>query len=250
MAKIELRHATIRMKDGFAGTALVNDVVIADGDTTLVIDTVSVNHKSGNPVIPVGARFTYAADTDATVYTVTGRVPADTTGPTTEITFSPALAAARVLPADDEELTFGAQQLDIKIGEGNLTYTEANNYEYDLDRGTLDTVREGDDIPLEVSTDFTYEFVTTGTSETITPMDAVRGDGAAAEWSSSSNDACEPYAVDIEVEHVPPCGGYEKEITLFPDFRADSKEFDLGGATISISGRCNATRPSYQRLTQ
>ena len=248
MAKIELRHATIRMKDGFQGTALVNDGGIADGDTTLEIDTVAVNHKTGNPVIPIGARFTYAGDTAATVYTVTGRTPNDTTGPTTEITFSPALAAARTLPVDDEVITFAAQQLDVKIGEGNLTYTEANNYEYDLDRGTLDTVREGDDIPLEVSTDFTYEFVTTGTGETVTPMDAIRGDGAAAEWSSSATDPCEPYAVDLEVEHVPPCGTSETEITIFPDFRADSKEFDLSEATISVTGRCNATRPSYSRV--
>ena len=74
--------------------------------------------------------------------------------------------------------------------------------------------------------------------------------GGAAEWVSSSADPCEPYAIDIEVEHVPPCGGAEKEITLFPEFRADSKEVDFGEAAVSVSGRCNATEPIVTRVAQ
>lgn len=248
MARIELRYATIRMKDGFAGTATVNQGVTApaNGDTSLTIDAVSVNHVSANQVIPKGARFTFTADTTRT-YVVTGRTPDNTTGPTTAITFTPALATASGLPADNAVLTFKPQQLDIKIGDGNLTYTSANNYEYELDRGTLSTVREGDDIPLELSLDMVYEFVTTGTGEAVTPIDALTRKGGAVEWTSTSTDPCEPYAVDIEVEHVPPCGGIQKEITLFPDFRSDSREFDLSAASISVTGRCNVTDPSYLR---
>lgn len=251
MARIELRYATIRMKDGFAGTAAINQGVTApaNGDTSFTIDAVSVNHVSGHQVIPKGARFTFAADTTRT-YVVTGRTPDNTTGPTTAITFTPALATASGIPADNGVLTFKSQQLDIKVGDGNLTYTAANNYEYDLDRGTLSTVREGDDIPLEVSLDMVYEFVTTGTGEAITPIDALTRKGGAVEWTSTSTDVCEPYAVDIEVDHLPPCAGVQREITLFPDFRSDSREFDLSAATISVQGRCNATEPTYQRAAQ
>jgi hypothetical protein len=103
---------------------------------------------------------------------------------------------------------------------------------------------------MDVNIDFVYEFITTGTSETITPMDALKRKGNAGEWVSSSSDLCEPYCVDIEVEHVPPCGGAEKEITLFAEFRPDSKEVDLGEAQISISGRCNATEPIVTRQSQ
>ena len=76
---------------------------------------------------------------------------------------------------------------------------------------------------MEVNLDFVYEFVRTGTSENITPMDAIKGVGGASEWVSASADPCEPYCTDIEVE----------QITLFPGFRPDSKDFDLGDATVS-----------------
>ena len=62
-------------------------------------------------------------------------------------------------------------------------------------------------------------------------------------------DPFEPYSVDLEVEHEPSCpgSGVQKEITLFPDFRWDSLEFDLREATISATGRCNAVEPTITR---
>jgi len=251
MARIELRHATIRIKDGFSGTGAVNESTTppADGDTDFDIDTAVVNGKLGTDVIPIGARFTVTGAGDV-VYTVTGRTPADGSATTTNIEFAPALATEDGLPVDDAAITFLPQQIDVKVGDGNLTYTENAEYEYELDRGQLDTVREGNQVPMDVNLDFVYEFVTTGTGEAITPMDAIKGRGGAAEWVSSSADPCEPYAVDVEVEHIPPCGGADKEISIFPDFRADSKEFDLGEATVSVSGRCNATEPTLTRVSQ
>lgn len=168
-------------------------------------------------------------------------------GTTWELTFSPALDGGD-LPANNDVITFLPIQIDIKVGDGNLTYTENKENEYLLDRGDLDSVREGNEVPMDVNLDFVYEFVTTGTGELITPRDALKGVGGAADWTSSSDDACEPYAVDIEVEHVPPCGTSETEITLFPDFRHDSLDFDLGAATVSAKGRCNATEPEVTRV--
>jgi hypothetical protein len=250
MAKIELRHATIRLKDGFAGTALVNEPTTppANGDTNMDIDTVSVNGPLGTNVIPVGARFTFTADTNTT-FVVTGRTPADGSAATTNIVFTPALQTGQ-LPADNATLTFAPIELEVKVGEGNLTYTESKEMNYELDRGTLDTVRQGDDQPCEVNLEFVYEFVTTGTGEDTTPVDALKRQNDASEWTSSSSDQCEPYAVDIEVEHAPPCGTAQKEITLFPDFRHEQLEFDLGEATISVSGKINATEPTITREDQ
>jgi hypothetical protein len=129
-----------------------------------------------------------------------------------------------------------------------VTYTENKEYEYELDRGILDTVREGDEQPLDATIDFVYEFVTTGTGEAITPVDALKGVGGAVEFVSSSSDLCEPYAVDIEIEHDPgACSGAGNEVTTFPDFRHDTLEFDLDEATISVTGRSNATEPIIQR---
>ena len=166
-----------------------------------------------------------------------------------ELTFTPALDAGD-LPGDGDVITFLPQQLDIKIGDGNLTYTEANEYEYDLDRGVLDTVRSGDQVPVDLNLDFVYEYITTGTSETTSPMDALKKIGDASEWRSSSSDPCEPYAVDVEVVHTPNCTTQEIETTVFNDFRSESREPDLGEASISVSGRCNIVQPTITRTAQ
>jgi hypothetical protein len=245
MARIELRDATIRIKDGLSGTAAINDMTppVAT-DVTMTIDTVVLN-TAVDDMVPIGARFTVAGETAATtVHTVTARTPADA-GPTTEITFTPALSAGTYL--DEGVITFLPQQIEVKIGDGNLTYTENTEYEYLLDRGDLDTVREGNQVPMDVSLEFVYEFVRTGTSELITPVDALKGVGGADEWVSASDDQCEPYCVNIEVFHDPPCGSSETETTLFPEFRRDSLEFDLSAATIACQGRCKATEPTITR---
>ena len=348
MARIDLRDATIRLKDGLSGTAIINDASIAQSDTTLGIGaanangTLTVNDsgvitvaalatgtawndksivfaESGVPpagtptaaytantltitvndsvntttanivaaidllgdwdatetvggeyeptvdaavnattalgtdsaalnstdadLVPVGARFT-VPNTASQVFTVTARVPADD-GPTTSITFTPALTAN--VPANAATITFESQRLDITIGEGNLTYTEAKEYEYLKDRGVLDTVREGEDQPVDVSLEFAYEFVTTGTDEAITPVDAVKQIGGASEWVSASSDLCEPYCVDIEVDRVLSCGSTEDETTILSDFRYEALEYSLQDATISVSGKCNVTDATVTR---
>ncbi len=248
MARIELRDATIRIKDGLSGTAEASEVPVAT-DTEINIDTIALNTALPT-LVPVGARFTMAAEAlvggVATVHTVTARTPS-TTAPTTNMVFTPQLGSPVTSYASGDVFTFQAQQVDVKLGDGNLTWTVNREMEYELDRGNLDTVREGDQVPLDVVLDAVYEFITTGTGETITPFDALNGTGGASEWVSSSTDACEPYAVDLEVEHAPPCGGAESETTILPDYRYDTLEVDLDAATVSSTGRCNAVKPTVTR---
>jgi hypothetical protein len=243
-ARIELRDAPIIIQDGLSGTAAIEDMSVMAGDTTLSIDTIVLNTDETD-LVPIGARFTIAAETGSPVHTVTARTPTDE-GPTTSITFTPALAAGA---ADEAVITFLPQRIEVKIGEGNLTYTETRNMEYLLDRGDLDTVKEGDQVPMEVSLEFTYEHVTTGTGEVISPVDAVKRKGSASEWVSTSPDLCEPFSVDIIIEHNTPCGTAQDEKTTFPDFRYETLNFDLSAATISVQGKCNATEPEVERLT-
>jgi hypothetical protein len=244
MARIELRDCTIRFKDGLSGTGALTDSPPVSTDTDLDIDTLVLN-TADTDLVPVGARFTVAGETASdTVHTVTARTP-ESTSPTTNIVFTPALGAGTYL--ENGVVTFMPQQIEIKIGDGNITYTEHRAYEYMLDRGDLDTVREGNEVPLDVKLECTYEHITTGTSEVITPMDALKGVGGAAEWVSSSSDQCEPYAIDMEVEHLPPCGVVQKEITLFPDFRAETKEVNFKDATIALTGKCNVVEPTITR---
>ena len=182
-----------------------------------------------------------------TVATTQAGVVAASSAVTTAITFSPALGAGSY--STDADITFLPQQLEVKIGEGNITYTEHNEYNYLLDRDNLDTVKEGKEVPMDVKWDSVYEHIATGTSENISPMDALKGIGAASEWVSYAADPCEPYAVAIEVEHVPPCGTSQGETTLFPDFRSEQREVNFKDATISVTGKCNVTEPIVTRAS-
>lgn len=246
MARIELRHCDVILQDGLSGTATGPAVAPAMGNTTLMISAVVLNTTITNQV-PIGARFTIAGETAvagaAPIHTVTARTPDP--GSTTSITFSPSLGTGTY--AASPTITFLPQQLTIKIGTGDITYTENNLYHYDLDRGNLDTVRQGDESPMDVTLAFTYEHITTGTNESIAPMDAIKRIGKASEWVSSATDKCEPYAVDILVVHTPPCGTSQKETTTFPDFRSEKRVPSYSKSEISVSGKCNATEPTVSR---
>ena len=248
MARKELRHCDILLRDGLSGTALIDDAgPPMETDTTLTIDAVVLN-TDDTDLVPVGARFKVAGETDTDqVHVVTARDPAGD-GPTTEITFTPALGPGTY--ADDGVITFQAQELTIKVGDGTISWSEAKEYEYELDRGDLDTVRETDQQPMEVDLEFVFESVTAGTGESITPVDALKRKAGASEWVNAATDPCEPFAVDMEIVHTPPCGGADIEEILFPDFRYESLEYDLTEATIAVSGRCNATEPTVTRTPQ
>lgn len=246
MARIDLRNCTVYLKDGLSGTAAINEPSTPPvaTDTSFAIDTIVLNTTDPD-LVPIGARFTIAGETTGTtVHTVTARTPTDTS-PTTEITFTPALGAGTY--ADGGVLTFQSQQIEIKIGEGDLKYTEADQYKYDLDRGELDTVRRGDDVPMDVTTNFTFDQVKSGTGETITPIEALKGTGAASEWVSSSADPCEPYAVDVVVTDVRPCGSAQSATYTFPDFRSEKRDYDIKNANIAVSGKCNVIEPIITR---
>ncbi len=230
-----------------SGTAAVNqpgDAPVAT-DTTLTINTVVLN-TADTDLVPLGARFTIAGEAVATVHTVTARTPSGIS-PTTAITFTPALGAPTTTYSETAALTFTYQQLEIKVGDGDIKYTEGNTYMYDKDRGLLDTVREGDDVPMDVSISLTFEHIKTGTGEVVTPIDALKQQGGAAEWVTSSSDTCEPYAVDVVVVNDPPCGAAYTETIVFPDFRSEKRDFDLKNATIAVSGKCNTVEPIITR---
>jgi len=145
--------------------------------------------------------------------------------------------------------------LEIRIGEGNLTYTEAKNMEYKLNRGVLDEVREGDEIPMAVTFDFIWDYLkgpssASGSGGTPTIEDALKQRGGAAAWISSDADTCRPYAVDLVILYIPDCAtGDQEEITL-PDFRYESLAHDLSAGTVAASGNCNATEVIDTRAAQ
>jgi hypothetical protein len=137
-----------------------------------------------------------------------------------------------------------ANEVEIVIGEGNLTYSEKREFEYKLNRGALDTVREGDEQPMDVSFDLQWEFLryASGDDDAVpTVEEALKRTGLASTWRSTSDDPCEPYCVDIIIENNPGCGSEGlSETIILPDFRWETMDHDAQNGSISCSGRCNA----------
>lgn len=145
------------------------------------------------------------------------------------------------------------KSLIVKIGEGNLTYSEKRNMIYTLNRGVLYDVRQGDEVPMELTLAFIWEYLTGGSATSATPTieDVLKKRGPASSWVSSdtgSDGACRPYALDLELLYSPQpysCGN--KETITWMDFRYEELQHDLRGASIQCSGRCNVTAATAVR---
>lgn len=242
-AQIDLKFATLKLVDGNSqsGFLVNNGAGYSAGATTVAVD-------GGTGIIRNHTRVTFASESPSIVHVVTAHT--ETLGNTTSITFTPALGDAII---DNDPVTVGSRELEVIIGEGNLTYNEQKTMEYRLDRGLLDTVREGDQVPVEVSMDFRWDFLKATTTEAAldepTIEDALKQRGGAVNWVSSSDDACEPYAVDIEIDYDPPCSNAEREIITLIDFRYESLDHDLRNGTVAATGKCNVTEASITRTS-
>lgn len=239
MAQIDLKNCDVYLEDGYAGPSsgwLVNNMSgYMAGATVMAVD-------GGTGAVVTGDRFTVAGDTGV-VHTITAHT--ETLGNTTSITFTPALGGSVV---DDAEITWLNHQLKIKIGEGNAQWTEKRNITYTKDRGRLDTVKLGDEDPVEVKLDFTWVFLKGDTIDPPTIEDVLKQRGNASTWVSSSSDPCEPYAINIVIVYTPPCPA-KKEIYNLHDFRYEDLGHDIKTGQVSVSGKCNVTEPVTTRAT-
>jgi hypothetical protein len=240
MPQFDLKKATIYLQDGYSEAGAVNNAAGYAGNTvTMTIDGIA-------GVIPTGATFRVTAPgTFDQIYTVTSHT--ETLGNTTSVTFTPGLVNAVV---DDDVLTFYGRRLEIKVGEGNLTYDEKRNMEYQKDRGKLSTVREGDEDPIDVRLDIRWEWLSAAGSDTSpTPEEVLKKEGLAASWLTSAADICEPYAVNILILYDPDCTGVDGELITLKDYRWESINHDAKAGTLSTSGKCNVTRATKERVT-
>ena len=147
----------------------------------------------------------------------------------------------------------GSNSVEIKFGEGNLTWTRATTNEYRLDKGNIDTVVAGDDVPMDVSFSGNWDYFK-GQGSAITLSDALHGENSASGWVSAAasvaGQECSPYCVNIGLANTPACStGITNpiETMVFPYFRSDSDAYDVSAGTISVSGKCNATKPTSVR---
>ena len=147
----------------------------------------------------------------------------------------------------------GSNYVDVKFDDGEFNWTRTKNYERILDRGVLDTVREGDQAHVEVTFQARYDYIRSSGSD-ITLYDAFYQENGASGWVSTTNgvtgQSCAPYAVDLELTYSPTCSGglaEPDEVLLFQYFRAETCNVNTKAGTLDISGFCNITKPTATR---
>lgn len=144
----------------------------------------------------------------------------------------------------------GVNYVAAKVGEGTLTYTERKQREYLMEKGIIDTVRNGDQVPMDVGFTFRWYFLRSNVTSTPSIEDALKQRYEAAAWVTTSADTCEPYAVDIVCVHTPPCAGETRERVTLPYFRYEELQHDFKAGTVSCSGKCNAQEAITDRGNQ
>ena len=141
----------------------------------------------------------------------------------------------------------GVNYIDVKVGEGELNYSEKRQIDFVKSRGELDTVRENEEVPLEVSLVFIWEHIFAATGEPITVEDALKKRGEAAGWASSSSDTNAPYCVNILIYYTPPCPDVLLETILLQQFHWIELAHSLKDATVALKGNCNVTQAIVAR---
>jgi hypothetical protein len=235
---VDLKNADIFFEDGTSMTGAVNH----GAGYTAGTGTITVDGFTG--AIPVGARLSIDGDDQ---YTVSSTV--ETGNNTTSITFTPVLEAN---VADDDVVIAYGVYLRIKVGEGNITWSEKKPREFKLDRGEIDQVRNADEVPMDVSLQLMYEELTASSGDPPTPEDALKRRGEAADWTSANTaDPCAPYCINIRFDHTPPnCTAVDIERVILPMFYYESLDHDPKQGTISCQGKCNATEAQVTRISQ
>jgi hypothetical protein len=239
MAQIDLRNALVEVIDGYTKAGAVNGSP-ANGNTSVTVDGFTA-------AIANGLKFTIAGSTR--IFTVVSTVGGSTP---TSITFTPPITTATGVPADDAVVTIGPHALEIKIGDGTLTYNEKRNMEYTHNRRAIAFVRTGDDEPMDVSFNFIWENLRSASGENITIEEAIKGmpNAVTAGWVTSGGDPCEPYCVDIRITYIPPCPDVYEEVITLQEYRWEGGNHDLKNGTVDSTGKCKISQADLARAAQ
>lgn len=240
MAQLDIKNCNVYLRDGYTGPADPSGAVNNMSGYAVGATTMAVDGFTG--AVVTGDYFTVGGRQQR--YQITAHN--ETLGVTNSITFTPGLATAAL---DNDVIAIQPHHLQIRIGEGNITWTEKRMITYVKDRGKLDTVRKGDEDPVEVKLDATWVFLKASTGQTVTIEDVLKKRGEAAAWVTSGSDPCEPYCVDIVIEYTPPCTTEQMEIYTIRDFRYEELGHDLKAGTISITGKANVIEVDVGRVT-
>lgn len=140
--------------------------------------------------------------------------------------------------------------LEFKMGEGNLTFSIKRNLEYLRNRGRLagGEIREGDEEPCEVSLQGRFNHVRSSSGDPVTVTEFLTKTGNASAHTTTGS-ACEPDAVNIQVDLDYDCAGIEDERLLFTEFRYEEIGGDFQSGQLDVSGKSNEVMPTSIRTT-
>ena len=134
----------------------------------------------------------------------------------------------------------GSNVIAVALGEGSVTWSEKKTMEYILDGGLLENgaVRQGDEVPLELSFESMFDYVISDAG-THTPYEILMNVGGG--YTSTDDDGCNAPSCDIELAYEPDSGCGVDEFIQFLLFRCEDCQFDPKGGKISFSGKCAVT---------
>lgn len=141
-----------------------------------------------------------------------------------------------------------AHSLEFKISDGGLSFRLRRNIIMRKNRGVLDLVQIGDEIPVEVTFDVILENIKSLSTDTfVTPYEFLTRRYACSGYTTVGA-ACEPYAIDIEIvnDHGN-CGGELDETITLPEFRPDKVDGGVKDAVLKVTGRCNVALATVLR---
>lgn len=147
----------------------------------------------------------------------------------------------------------------MKFGEGDFTWTMAQEPTYERNRKKLDDVTAGVENPMEISFEGKATFVMSNTDEPFTIHEILTGRnfetgamqfiGLGEPWLTTYG--CPPYAAELELHLVPqiecPLSTVLGEAFLFRYFRQSSIAWNLSSKRVSVRGAAHITYPFAQR---
>jgi hypothetical protein len=142
--------------------------------------------------------------------------------------------------------------VEVRVGEGNLTYSEKRTVDLDKNRGRLSRTKEGEEEPVEVSFAFLWEYLKGKTADPPTLEECLKGEAdgwvsAATNPSSGGLDEKAPFTVHIQVVREDgDCG--ETEQYAFAEFTYTEITHDMKNGTIDCRGICNRVQVYSQRF--
>jgi len=266
MAQIDMKETTLKIFDGTLG-ALTSDSAASDADLTWTaksthIGTDKISITLVDPAVATQSLSIVVTDREIVIDLETDAGPAVISTSAEVVTAILADSAANALVTVVAEgdgsgvvdaivlaTLDGQKSITIKVGEGNLSYSEKRPVEFTRDRGIIDTVRKADEEPMDLSFDILWEFITAvDGSGTPTAEDAMKKIGEASAWITSADDPCQPYCIDIELHQAPNCTGVEDELTVFEEFYYETLDSDLREGSIACAGRCNRIVAENRRI--